>query len=908
MQPNDRAVEIGEVIIAELNDIARRRGEPTSLNRDPNNWEQECHKQKLLGVCISGGGIRSATFGLVVLQALAEKGILQESDYLSTVSGGGYIGAWLQGIFYRGPKSYDPLLRQVPGPSSCDPISFLRKFSNYLAPRVGLSLDAIVIPIIWVRNMVLNQAIVIAALIVLMLAALMPGAGIQAMATHGNVFLSWTFIVLALLSGAVAVITMGRNLVLITRREFQGTQDTAFKAGEATSAIGKLVTLPLILGVVFVLLAIACPRQQLGSWPGRIIACLLLWGLLAAMQWGGGFGACYVERRQRRWSKTLASTVAILHTTWISLVAASFTILLFYLVSTPLFYRIIPATAAGAHHSIAWVPPLYVLILLCGVSLQVGLMGQDFPDASREWLARVAAQLISVIFTWAALFAIAVFAPLWLGGLWLRSKTTIVSGVGAWLASTAASVYAGKSSKSGALDAEKQPTGSTLDLIARYGPFVAIPGILIAVALAVQLALHWQSINHDLWWPQFVSQYWTTFPFAWSQSSEIFWLMAFAAVVVFVLLSLRVNINEFSLHHFYKNRLVRCYLGASATATRVPDPFTGFDPKDDIALASLRKDDGDDTTRSRAPYPIVNATLTVTVGTELATQERKALPWMFTPRYSGFVPPRSDADRAVIGEKYLNKSFAKTEDILGGGVHLGTATAISGAAVNPNMGFHSAPQTAFLLTLFDVRLGWWIGNPRDKKTYARSGPRFSLWWLIRELLGSVDERTSYVNLSDGGHFENLGMYELVRRRCRFIIAVDSEEDPDYRVQSLGGAVRKCRSDFGVEIEIDPRPICLVNGHSASHCVVGRIHYPEQDSEAGWLLYLKSSLTGDEPADVEEYHREVQEFPQQSTLQQFFSESQFESYRRLGLHIGHTTLDHSEASLSLDDWFQRLSGR
>ena len=130
----------------------------------------------------------------------------------------------------------------------------------------------------------------------------------------------------------------------------------------------------------------------------------------------------------------------------------------------------------------------------------------------------------------------------------------------------------------------------------------------------------------------------------------------------------------------------------------------------------------------------------------------------------------------------------------------------------------------------------------------------------------------------------------MRRRCRYIIAIDAEQDTEYRFESLGGAVRKCRADFGIEIEIDPRPITPQSKFSRTHCVVGRINY-KTEGKTGWLLYLKASITGDEPADVEEYRRENPEFPQQSTADQFFSESQFESYRRLGLHVARTAFDH-----------------
>ena len=147
-----------------------------------------------------------------------------------------------------------------------------------------------------------------------------------------------------------------------------------------------------------------------------------------------------------------------------------------------------------------------------------------------------------------------------------------------------------------------------------------------------------------------------------------------------------------------------------------------------------------------------------------------------------------------------------------------------------------------------------------------------------------------------------------------------ESDPELTFGSLGSAIRKCRADFGVEIDINPEPIRKnAEGMSKTHCVVGRIRYPEDETafragmtsgwqvpendqvpananasdkarikkqrwSYGWILYLKSSLTGDEPADVIEYRSQFKEFPHQSTADQFFSESQFESYRRLGYHV------------------------
>ena len=334
------------------------------------------------------------------------------------------------------------------------------------------------------------------------------------------------------------------------------------------------------------------------------------------------------------------------------------------------------------------------------------------------------------------------------------------------------------------------------------------------------------------------------------------------------LLSMRVNINEFSMNHFYKNRLVRCYLGATQGADRHANPFTGFDPKDDIPLVDLIPGKQHD-----APYPIVNCALNLNHGTELAWQERKASSFVFTPRYCGYTPARDDSQ---------GKGYMPTGKFMGkGGPHIGLATAISGAAANPNWGYHTSPVTAFLMTVFNVRLGWWIGNTRNEKTAGTPGPGIALRYLFYELFGLTDEACPYLNVSDGGHFENLGLYELIRRKCRYIIVSDGEQDESYVFESLGGAIRKARIDFGASINIQPKRIVIKDGASAVHCAMGKITY--NDGQPGHLLYIKSSLTGDEPYDVTQYKRAHDAFPQESTLDQFFSESQFESYRALGRH-------------------------
>jgi len=150
-----------------------------------------------------------------------------------------------------------------------------------------------------------------------------------------------------------------------------------------------------------------------------------------------------------------------------------------------------------------------------------------------------------------------------------------------------------------------------------------------------------------------------------------------------------------------------------------------------------------------------------------------------------------------------------------------------------------------------------------------------------------DER-GYVYLSDGGHFENLALYELVRRRCRFIIASDAGADHEMKFGDLGNAIEKCRVDFGVDIEIDVENLRCdpITGRSQWHCAIGRIRYDKVDRDVppGVLLYLKPSLTGEEPADLLRYKSQNPDFPHQTTANQWFDESEFESYRALGQHV------------------------
>jgi len=219
------------------------------------------------------------------------------------------------------------------------------------------------------------------------------------------------------------------------------------------------------------------------------------------------------------------------------------------------------------------------------------------------------------------------------------------------------------------------------------------------------------------------------------------------------------------------------------------------------------------------------------------------------------------------------------------------------------MGYHSSPVVTFLLALFNVRLGWWLGNsgPGGDTTFDTPGPDFAPKALLAETFGLTDDRQGYVYLSDGGHFENLGIYEMVLRRCRYIVVADGGADPDFTFEDLGNAISKIRIDLGIPIEFERLPMRardladksydLLDAAEFPYCAVARIRYSCVDPVEtageeidGWLLYVKASLNGTETADVFHYAKLHSSFPHESTGNQLYSESQFESYRELGSHV------------------------
>jgi hypothetical protein len=208
-----------------------------------------------------------------------------------------------------------------------------------------------------------------------------------------------------------------------------------------------------------------------------------------------------------------------------------------------------------------------------------------------------------------------------------------------------------------------------------------------------------------------------------------------------------------------------------------------------------------------------------------------------------------------------------------------------------------------LLALFNVRLGWWLGNPGlpGEESYQREGPKIAILPYIYEMFGQTTDTRRYVYLSDGGHFENLGLYEMIRRRCRCIVVSDAGCDPSFGFEDLGNAVRKIEIDLGVYVSFGKLRALKARSKDNSiiegaHYAIGMIDYkaapewnfaPEAEKrnvEDGYILYIKPGYHGTESADIVAYATANAAFPHETTADQFFSESQFQSYRTLGFTI------------------------
>ncbi len=818
-------VDFKAVFSAELGAI-RGRHNKTGRQQIPEDDKSDPSTAKeLTGITCSGGGIRSASFCLGVLQGLQSRQTLEKMDYLSTVSGGGYIGTTLT----IGMSSYGefPFGRLDQENRETPEVRHLRDNSRYLVQN-GLP-SVITAVAIYLRGIAMN---ILTVLPILLCAAA----------------------VLVWLNPDTKELTLNNFLMLHLTGMFGGSR-LPF----------TLLTLLIVaaLMIVYALLVSVMPIKPIGERQksARIAGVIFAFAL----------GVIFLEVHAALLELVFESQGLIKTADTAGAGKGS-------------FFGFFEFIFNNGKAFVLYISPFVLLIL----PFIKSLITKATTSKSSSW-GDFAGKLASRA---ALLFAAAV-VPLLL-----------------WLAMMQLAYWGTEISQCPGTD--KLLSCSREQIV--HGGWPHAPTLLA-----------WYFGKTGLYCGAFLS-------------------FVIAAAVLFLFWPF-LSVNSNSLHQLYRDRLGSAFLITRKDAAGDNDEI---DPADDFALTAIDP--------ARTPYHLLNTALNVP-GSKFANRRgRNADFFLFSKCHIG-----SEATGYVDTE-----SAGKVVD----GLNIGTAMAISGAAAAPNMGMASIRPLSPTIALLNVRLGRWVRHPRDiafraaklaekalaekakadakaaVKTPATAGPekeaeadatalgadarpkphgdaqlrripgpRHLLYEAFSKTGVSVErldadkpkKRSGFVFLTDGGHIDNLGVYELLRRRCKLIIVIDGEADPAFNSGSLVQVERFARIDLNVIVRMNWAPIGARTRGVADeiknnrltiepgpHVALGSISYPPLTPtgarEKGALVYIKASLSGDESDYVLAYRRANPAFPNETTLEQLFSEEQFEAYRALGEHIARRFLD------------------
>lgn len=810
-----------------------------------------------MALCLSGGGIRSATFCLGVLQGLARIGMLRHFHYLSSVSGGGYIGAWLSSWIHR--SGFDQVMQELAQPKdgAAEPpeVQKLRAYSNYLSPSWGLSTDFLTLVATALRNMLLNWTVFLPILFAVLMA---PRLVVAVTVMSPGRAAVWAVAVASVLLVAVSIAYITADL--------PGKQ---LRGKPPRDRFNLLCFLPLLVAAMGLSLVMAWDPQFVN---GLGLGICVLAGIGVHVV-GLALGVFW------RASRGLALRAGSSGLPWLPVLAVAGS----GSAGGALLWLAGPA-GAGADKLlyVTLSVPALLAAFWMGMTVQVGLARRFTQEGDREWWARASARWLGAGAVWLAACVLVLYLPQWtLAALQKLGVGAGSAGAAAILTGVVTSA-AGYWSRNGATLKKRATTfiavtgTRLLDLCAGIFIIALAIAICLSTSFVLGLLLPVQSPpEFGVWSPKQYGQVLTDVPAAFILAA-----MAGLALLAWLMSSL-VGTNTFSLHAMYGNRLTRAYLGATRQQ-RSPHWFTGFDSEDNLNLKDLAQGP------HRRLFHVINAALNLVgpAGGRREWQQRKAASFTFTPLHCG---------SPFLG--YVRTpAYGSSE-----GASLALAMTVSGAAASPNMGYHSSPLVAFVMTLFNVRLGWWLPNPnpRWRDHWQRMEPQSTVGPMLDEALGQATAAKASVHLSDGGHFDNLGLYEMVRRRCPRILVVDASCDGASHFGDLEDTIRKIRVDLGISIEFPDGLTGNRTGQSAGRrTVLGVVRYGAVDGGPdGTLIYMKPVVLGNEPLDVLRYAasnaKPDSSFPHQSTADQFFNEAQFESYRMLGLHSVLDTLapDH-----------------
>ncbi len=926
-----------------------------------------------VGVAFSGGGIRSATFCLGVLQSFARNGLLGRFDYLSTVSGGGYAGSFLTRLFsrdyIRNVGDVAARLRSDHPPPSHDqpdPVEFLRENSRYLAPKAGgdLLLDVVVV----LRNWVALQVVLATFFLMLLV-------GLQTLRILVELRVP------PLLRDLGPLRPLG-HLALQPQHWLDGISGGLVQWSPWIDLLLPwLLCAVLPFGWVYWLIGyLSGPEQPVTTGPKRHGTLGAMQAMGNAVRWTFGnlwraeihplwgffavIGTCLYLRYSGD-AGTMASNPATLGATVLLLVCAiTGALYLCFLVrfaavdeNSGIVRRLAQAVCdfvmallpfnpvrnnrriqrdAHARNTasslLATVFAVWLaLLLLClidsfGQTLYVRLM-----DSSTSAPLTIGAVFAAVVALATRASNITGFLSRITSKLGAGASFNVLSSLAAWLLIVV--ILSGADGVSHAIAWRFQPPAAAPATVATMADAVAAPAPAPGTdakntaqhlpassgSPAPNPAGHARHFRHAL------------------KQDLLFCGEVLLGLFAFSILFGRAwpFLNRSSQHPLYRDRLARAYLGASNQRRAEPGKSSITDP--------IPGDDGlcsecwsDQMFKKGAPLHLLNVTANETASTHGKTvfRDRKGIGLAAGPcglsagaRHHALFD-RDDRDGSMNDGAYqplLYRPGAYSMFGSDGGAKkperltLGQWMAISGAAFSTGMGYHTTFALSVLTGFANLRLGYWWDSGaippfynRDRTFNRMLGHHVFHFlfpvqaYLLNELTASFhgpDEPHWY--LSDGGSFENMGGYELIRRRLPVMVIVDGEEDPDYSYEGLANLVRKARMDFGAEIRfLDKQQLAPLNmpaaiadcfdhpdrlrpdseGYSTAHAALASVRYGGSDTASSVLIYIKPTLQRDVPADVREYQVKNKPFPQQPTMNQFFDEAQWESYRRLGEYI------------------------
>ncbi len=782
---------ISDVFPAELEEIRSKRstiGQSTeALNGEPSTDKQ------LSAIAISGGGIRSATFSLGVIQELAKRGILKSSDYLSTVSGGGYTGSCLSSLLNQ-PKPElsddDFPLQYTSGAAEPEALTHLRNSSNYLTPA-GL-LNQLRLPNLLLRGIILNLFVFMPFI----MAAVFFTEIIYEKGPQWNNLASW---VLPLSVVFILMTIFFPLAVRILRPYFDWKKRNWFEL---------CLTIPLLLVMAILILVPILSLVNSAIEHNTTQALNWLHSASSQSKWiiSASFTAIAIlfmlsgkasNNAAKLSGKILLTLIGILGP---ALLFGIYLLLCLWQIDSPY----LPANLADKFNNASQ----------CKEPCLVTNTSDphDFSSLLTELEGR------SITLSDKAIVNCQSHNCQQTVNEWQEDKRV-------WVINDAPDIQA------------------TCPPLEQVGPFDN--------AGVVGNCYYFSRYSQDK-----IVIAGNQLHFLESKEDFIF-----VAILIALLLFNRffLDMNITSLHGFYRDRLSKAYLIKLDENNEVTHD-------DKLKLSNLN------TPGSASPYQLINVALNLQASKAPDLRGRKSDLFLFSKRFIG-------SDRTGFTPTKTMESYDQHMD-------LATAMAISGAAAAPNMGTSTNRSLVFIMTLLNIRLGYWLPNPlriNSKKWYHRlglKGAKPSLIW--REALGKLDASGSHVNISDGGHIENLALYPLLKRQCKYIIAIDGEADPQMTFGGLVKVMRFARIDMGVEIDLDLEALRKdAHGNSSAHWAMGDIRYG--NGERGKLLYIKLSVIGDEPEYIRAYRKDNPQYPHESTADQFFAEDQFEAYRALGEH-------------------------